>query len=215
MTKDISVVNDDNTAVLTPEVRLSWLYLSKPDIKFGDPKYQATLTFDPSVPEQAAYVDKLERLNAEAAQRVLQDITKGRSAYQVKQLFTPVEDSDGNLTGEVSLKLTTKKKPTVYDKDDRIMAEDVLATAGNGSKGRARIYFVESAVSSRRTAGLTTYLSRLQITQVVEYAGANGGGFGAVEDTGSRGGARDDDTPPWLSDKDTSAVTDDNSGVDF
>lgn len=170
---------DLNAIRMTPIVTLKYLYLHKPDEKY-DPKYQVTLVFDGNNKAHKAYMDNLNEANTEAGQELLKEITKGRNAYRIKEIFRPEEDDDGNLTGRYLLKATTKKKPMVVDAQGQVIPDSILSKIGYGSEGRAILYIKPSTVSTQRTVGLTIYLSKVQVTKFLERPEGSSG-FGAVE----------------------------------
>ena len=165
-----------------------FIYLVTPDIykdkltgKSSDPKWMVTQVLDSKIPEQALYMKELNELNDEVAAELLKGITKGKQAYRTKSIFTPEEDDQGNLTGKYLLKLTTKNKPVVKDSQGTIMSDAVVKKAYSGTLLRAIISIKKSLASNQKTVGLTTYLNKVQIIDLVEGTGG-GGDFDSVDD---------------------------------
>lgn len=165
----------------TPFASLMYNYMFKQDTKF-DPKYSVDLVFDPKDKEHLKFMKALKALNTEVGQELLKGITKGKQQYSVKDIFKAQEDSEGNPTGKFILKACTKEKPVVKDAAGNLIPDSVGLKIGNGSTGRAIVSYRASVVTSRKTVGLTVYLSKAQVTEVVEYEANDGlspvkGGF--------------------------------------
>lgn len=193
MAKQNDYINDSSLQK-TPAVPMQYLYLATPDVKF-DPKYMCTLVFDTKVPEQAEYLKKLNKLNDDVAAELLKGITKGKNAYRTKDICKPEEDDQGNLTGRFFLKITTKQKPQVFDASGALLTDDVVKRAYGGTVGRAILSLKKSIVSTQKTVGLTTYMSKVQIIELVEGNGGGGAGFDSVEGGFTAPSFTTDDTP--------------------
>lgn len=200
MTKRNDYVNDSSLQK-TPAVPMQFLYLVTPDVyvdkqsgKSADPKYMLTLVFDTKVPEQAEYLRKLNKLNDDVAAELLKDITKGKNAFRTKDICKAEEDDQGNLTGRYFLKITTKQKPQVFDASGNLLTDDVVKRAYGGTIGRAILSLKKSVVSTQKTVGLTTYMSKVQIIELVEGNGG-GAGFDSVEGGFTAGCQSPSDTP--------------------
>ena len=185
----------------TPIATMQYIYLARPDVKF-DPKYGVTLVLDEKIPEHAAYLANLNTLNDNIGQELLKGITKGRNAFKVKNICKPEEDDDGNPTGRWFLKATTKNKPTVVDANGVTIPDTVVGRAFGGTKGRLLLSIKKSIATQHKTVGVTLYLSKVQITEIVEgmSAGSNDfdsvpGGFTAVPN--ANGNQSIDDTPDF------------------
>jgi len=165
---------------VTPIAEMKHLYLFRQDTKF-DPKYGTNFIFDPKKnKEHASYLKALKELNDKVGEELLKGIQKGRNAFKIKDIVTPEEDAEGNPTGRYILKVTTKEKPTVKDALGNIIPDSVGQKIGNGSMGRAILSLKKSVVTTRKTVGITFYLSKVQVTEVKEYT-STGSDFSPVE----------------------------------
>lgn len=165
----------------TPIADMIFIYLSNPDTKFGDPKYGFTLVLDSKVPEHAAFLDGLNKLNDTVGQELLKGITKGRNAFRIKDVCKAEEDDDGNPTGRYFLKCVSKQQRPVLDSKGQVIPADILRKIGSGSKGRALLSIKKSIASQNKTVGITMYLDKVQVVSVVEFAGGSSNGFDAVD----------------------------------
>lgn len=165
----------------TPIADMIFIYLSNPDTKFGDPKYGFTLVLDSKVPEHAAFLDDLNKLNDTVGQELLKGITKGRNAFRIKDVCKAEEDDDGNPTGRYFLKCVSKQQRPVLDSKGQVIPADILRKIGSGSKGRALLSIKKSIASQHKTVGITMYLDKVQVVSVVEFAGGSSNGFDEVD----------------------------------
>ena len=165
----------------TPIADMIFIYLSNPDTKFGDPKYGFTLVLDSKVPEHAAFLDGLNKLNDTVGQDLLKGITKGRNAFRIKDVCKAEEDDDGNPTGRYFLKCVSKQQRPVLDSKGQVIPADILRKIGSGSKGRALLSIKKSIASQHKTVGITMYLDKVQVVSVVEFSGGSSNGFDAVD----------------------------------
>jgi hypothetical protein len=186
----------------TPIMPFTFIYLARPDVKF-DPKYHVTGILDEKNPEHAKYLAALNTANDNVGQELLKGITKGRNAFRVKDICKAEEDDTGNPTGRWFLKATTKNKPVVVDANGNVIPDAILGRAFSGSKGRLLLSLKKSTVTNHKTTGLTLYLSKVQITELVEgmTAGSSDfdsvpGGFSAAPAV-SNGNQDVDDTPDF------------------
>lgn len=185
MAKDSEYIN-----MQTPIGTFRFIYLAKQDTKF-DPKYSVDLIIEPGDNEDhAAFMERLEELNAKIAEELRKTIRTGAKSYNVKEIFRELEDEDGNPTGKYFLKATTKTKPVVVDAAKQTMPDDVINRCYSGTKGRLILGLRKSIVPGRKTIGLTVYLNKVQITDPV---------FGSTSDFDAVDGGY------------TSGVSDDNS----
>jgi hypothetical protein len=169
-------------SVVTPFCTMKFMYLAKQDTKF-DPKYSVDMVFDTTEPSHREFIEQMQKLNKDVAAELLKD-QKVKKGWNTKELFKEETDSEGNPTGKLMLKGTTKDKPVVKDCDGKVLEDSFVNTLGNGTVGRAKLCLKKSAVSTRKTLGITTYLSTfgatVQVKEPVFYEG--GDGFGKVED---------------------------------
>lgn len=165
---------------LTPFVQLRYLYLAKMDNKF-DPKYSVDMVLDRKDKEHAKFIKELMELNKKAGEELLDGITKGKKDYRIKDIFKEEEDADGKPTGYLILKCTTKNKPIVKDCEGKTLDDSFVNTLGNGTVGRVKLCLKKSTVSTRKTVGLTCYMSTyggsVQVKEPVIYTGGDDGGF--------------------------------------
>lgn len=176
--------NDDNnqyTYVTSPIGTFLFPYLVKQDTKF-DPKWSVTLQLSPKDnPDHKKFLAEVKALNETVGKELLDGITKGKSAYRIKDLIKVDEDADGNITGTYSIKFSTKTKPAVYDAAGKQIPDEIAGTIFGGSKGRVAISFKRSTNTSQKTVGLVAYFTKVQVTEIVK---GNAGGDGASGDSG-------------------------------
>ena len=178
---------------VTPFAPFRYIWLGRQDTKF-DPKYSVEIVLDPdNDPDHKQFMDDVDELNVEVADELLKGIKKGKKAYSPKEMFKEIEDDDGNPTGKYSLKATTKMKPKVVDADKNIIPDETLCRCYSGTIGRLILGLKKSVVSTRKTVGLTVYLSKAQITEPV-FGGSSD--FDAV-DNGYTVGATDGEAPDF------------------
>lgn len=156
-----------------------------PDGTLAPEKYCVTLVLDPKRPDHKKFMNELSALNKTVGEEILSAMTKGKSAYKVKDMFKPEEDADGNPTGKYHLKVTSNKKPLVFDSDDKVIPDSLGTTVYGGSTARVRLSLKKSTITMNKTTGLVAYFDRAQIVTLAERPAdtgvATGGGFGAVE----------------------------------
>ena len=180
----------------TPEADLKYIYLARPDDKFGTPKYSVTVILEPEKDKaHKAYVNKLLKLNDEVAQEKIAEVKSGRKAYRVKDLLREEEDDEGEPTGRLLLKIQTQKVPIVIDSAKNQIGPNILGTVGSGSRGIVKVSWKKGTNSTQKTAGLIAYMNvypgapSVQILEVKQFeptvqaeGGApSTGGFTSVE----------------------------------
>lgn len=169
---------------LTPFAELKHLYLAKQDTKF-DPKYAVDIRFDTKDKDAKKFLKELVAMNKAAGDELMEQLpTKGKKDYRIKDIVKEEEDDQGNATGFVILKATTKEKPIVKDCDGNTLEDSFVNTLGNGTVGRVKLCLSKSTVTSRKTVGLAVYMSTfggsVQIKTPVFYTGGDDG-FGKAE----------------------------------
>ncbi len=174
---------------MTPMCELRFMYLGKQDTKF-DPKYSVDMVFDTTVPEHRTFITQFMELNKKASDELLAELPpKGKKDWKTKDIFKTEEDAEGNATGKLILKATTKDKPIVKDAEGKTLADSFVITLGNGTVGRVKLCLKKSKVDSRKTLGLAVYMSTfggsVQIKDPVFYSGGSAeggtGGFDKVD----------------------------------
>lgn len=171
--------NNDFVYVTTPIATLNYPHLVKQDTKF-DPKWCVTLQFDPkNNPDHKKFLSELKTLNETSANELLSTITKGKSAYRIKDLIKADEDSEGNPTGTYSIKCSTKHKPQLFDSKGAIIPDEVGMNIWSGSKGRVALTLKKSIATNQKTVGLTIYFNKVQITEIIKGTGGSSDGDSA------------------------------------
>lgn len=185
------MANTDMIYMTTPIGTLQYPWLVKQDTKF-DPKWCVTLQLDPkNNPDHKEFLAKLKKANEDVGKELIDAITKGKSAYRIKELIKADEDADGNPTGTYSIKCSTKQKPQLYDAKGAAIPDEVGATIWGGSKGRIALSLKKSTATTQKTCGLAIYFTKVQVTEVVKGTGSTSdSGFGEIE-----GGFTVDTTP--------------------
>lgn len=194
----------NNTGLeFTPEAALKYIYLARPDDKFGTPKYSVTVILEPNKDEaHKDYVDRLLKLNDEVAQEKIAEVKSGRRAYRVKDLFREEEDDVGEPTGRLLLKIQTQRVPIVIDSAKNQIGPNILGTVGSGSRGIVKVSWKKGINSTQKTAGLIAYMNvypgapSVQILELEQFEPTDqadgGGGFTTVEGGFTVGAATDD-----------------------
>ena len=175
----------------TPKAPILWPYLAEPDTKYS-PKYQVTVVLDKKNKAHKKFMDELNKLNEEVGKDLLKSIKSGRKSYRIKEILKPQEDDEGNPTGLYELKVSTKTKPTVIDSKVKPLTDAETSKVGNDSQCIVKISWKCSVATNQKTVGLVGYLALgkcVQVIDLVEYTGGDGG-FGEAE-----GGFESSDAP--------------------
>lgn len=151
----------DYVNIQTPFARAGYVYLNKPDTKFGDAKYKVTLFF--SKDDAQAVIDAVEE--------VITDNFTPKEAKSVKRPYKTDAES-----GEVALSFATKERPKVFDSAGNLIPFKKAPNIYSGS-----ILRVNAALKANDdTKTVSRFLNQVQIKELVEGGGASGG-FGAAE----------------------------------
>lgn len=172
------------TTHITPMGVASYPWVTKPDTKFNaDGEYSISLTFR----DDDAAITTL--LNQEL-DKSLEKAKEENQGKKIKQADSPVvENDDGTITLKFKLKakVTPKngepfeQRPALFDSKNKPLGRDVKI--GGGSKVKVAfevIPFYTALVG----AGISLRLKAVQLIDLVEYAGGDGGSYGFGETDG-------------------------------
>jgi len=173
--------------LVTPIGDLAYMYLARPDQKYGN--YSATVVLDPANNEEhKAFVEEWRKKSDELFARLKATLPEKKAKnYRHREFPYEQEDKEtGDVTGKFLIKAVTKHGPVTVvdcgDPDNKVGPKEIpLATVGklwSGSKGRLLLKMKETINSNRETIGYTVYLNKVQIVEP-KFAGG-GGEFGAV-----------------------------------
>ena len=178
----------------SPIVPCKYIYINKPDTAFGGEKYAVTLILNPKDKEQKKFIDGINKAHKEAFDAEIKNITTAKKKYTVKE-FKAEEDKDGEETGMLELKLTTKYQPPVFDGEPKKVDPSVTRGLTVGTKVCCKLSLQTSVSTNQKTIGVATYLEAIQIVEPVKgTGGGDNGGFGAV-DNGFVADAAENDAP--------------------
>lgn len=172
---------DSKKVYVTPKVELHWAKVHEPDTKFnpdGDYSVEARVSQE----QGQKLCDWLTKVLQHAHAEEIKRNPKAKN-YNINPPFQPVEDENGNETGEVKFKFkmkaigrsrtgdTWEQKPKVFDAKLAPVPKTVLI--GNGSVGKVGFKVRPYAMPATRAVGLSMMLDSVQIIDLIEYQSGN------------------------------------------
>lgn len=178
------------TKVTSPKGIAKYPALIRPDTRYNK---EGTYKTGLIVPE-----DSIDELRDACVDEFVSEFGKAKLA-KATMPFRPVEDEEGNPTGEYELTFKSKNRPKFFDaKGNPITNIRLIEKLGGGSK--LRIKGAAKAYNNGGKLGVTLYLNEVQVVKYVEY---NGGGFKADDDeedgfeVSASENSEGSETPPW------------------
>ena len=172
---------------VTPLGALKFPRLNTPDIKYNN--YNTKLLLDLNKPVDAAFIKGLTEFMVSEIERLIQDLPPKKLADIKDPIFpfAPDTDKDGELTGLLAVKFTTKHPPRIVNAERANITDIIFSGA------EAYIAFgPKVGLRDKENAfGLTLYLNAVQVM-------ANGVVGGSVDDfedfsASADGGSPEDD----------------------
>lgn len=191
-----------------------FVWLNKPDTKFkAEGEYHVDLKYDGSEPGFDEMIEFIHQTGDEAFEEWKaadkKNANKAKKGVNIRYPDQPVEDDEGEETGETKVSFKTSAIVKKTGKPRKLIMKDsrdkpVKAQVYPGSRMRVMYRVGTNYVSSSNTFFVTLYISQVQIIELVE--GEGGGSFGTVE--GGYVGEEDDGS----TDDDGDTTDDDDGG---
>jgi len=193
----------------------SWAKVFEPDTKFNP---EGVYSINVSIPEaDAAHVcEQLDSLLTDYSTKVVKEKPQLKATLSTRTPYETEYDDDGNETGNVLFKAkmkasgTTKegrtwqRKPVVVDSKLTPLTKSTLI--GNGSSVIVAVEPSPYYMPSNKQAGVSLRMVGVQVTNLVEYQGANS--IFDEEDGFVSQAVAKDDTSDIFNDNDTEATAD-------
>lgn len=197
-----------NKSETTPVGTFKYVHLNKPDTRYKEEgEYSVNVVLDRDEPAVKALLKKLDKLHAaavEAAEEKFEELPAKTLAKLKQKNITEVdvnpfyeEDYDENdqPTGSVVLKFKTKasfkdkktgamveKVVTLVDGKGQVIPKNKRPLVYAGTTGRVQFAAVAYFIPASATAGLSFYLNKVQIKDLVT-SGKGASGFDELEDS--------------------------------
>lgn len=156
---------------VTPLGTLKFPRLNTPDVKYNN--YNTKLLLDMNKPEDAAFIEGLKEFMGSEIDRLVQDLPPKKLADIKEPIYPFTQDTnkDGDDTGLLAVKFTTKHPPRIVDAKRASITDIIFSGA------EAYIAFgPKVGLRDKENAfGLTLYLNAVQVI-------ANGVVGGSVDD---------------------------------
>jgi hypothetical protein len=202
--------NKKKYVTLTSEKGVAvWPWLNAPDTKFdARGVYKVQLAHDPNDAKQRAYLDALEEAHEQAVAVIKKENPKLKNSLNVNPVTKAEVNDEGDETGRVlvSFKMyATSQDPKTKEVKTRVprffdaKGKPLVKPPRIGGGSVLKLAYQISPYLNGKNAGITLYLSAVQIIELVEFGGGGSAaafGFGqedgfAVEEESEAFGAEE------------------------
>lgn len=182
--------------ITSPKGKAVWCKVKEPDFMYNEKGvYSTNLVCDPNEPAVQEFIGKLEELRDVAYAETKETLGVRGKDYKSRDVFSEDLDSDGNATGNIvfKFKMNNVADRTASGNTDKIFVVDAkrneitdLPLVGNGSVIRCVAYANPYTAPNTKEVGISLIWTKMQIVELVEYAGAGSSDFDEEEGYGSK-----------------------------
>lgn len=193
---------------ITPVGTANYPWITKPDTKFNaDGEYSIALTLRD---DDAA----ISTLLNEALEKSVEKAKEENKGKKIKSADSPVvENEDGSITLKFKLKakVTPKngepfeQRPALFDAKNKPLGKDIKI--GGGSKVKVA-YEIIPFYTALVGAGVSLRLKAVQVIDLVEYSGGDGGSYGFGQEDGYEAKASEEEKSDFESDTQAEETSD-------